>query len=349
MAFFAITKEKIATVCHHPNADKLDLCTLEGMLFQFVTGKDTYKVGDEVLYFPVDSILPVDVQQLLGVEGKLSGKDRNRIRTVKLRGEISQGIVCPYKDALEKYPELPQVMNNSNISTYLGITKYEPEEQLTKSARLVGLPSFLSKYDIEGADRYPPVLDELRKNDVFITEKLEGSNFSISLDKDQLSVNQRNHSIVEIEGYTHSFWDVVRAFDMEKWLVPLQVDLDTHQITLYGEFIGPGMQGNIYKLNKHEVRFFDIKTNKGWLSAQEFHFWCDKLGIPTVPLLHEGKLDDFLNGKTVQEASNGVSKLRDTKREGIVIKPRRENYSTTLGGRLFIKQRSPEYLAKTGN
>ena len=92
MSNFAVTIEKIEEIAPHENADRLELGRVAGMTFQFVVQKDTYKPGDEVIYFPLDSLIPEPLQEDLGVAGYLS---KGRVRTVELRGMISPGLVCP--------------------------------------------------------------------------------------------------------------------------------------------------------------------------------------------------------------------------------------------------------------
>lgn len=130
MAFFAVTLETIRSVVKHPQADRLDLCTLEGMDFQIVTLKDQFNPGERVLYFPLDSILPRALLARLGLEGRLAGAERNRIKTVKLRGEISQGIVARPGDFLTSEQ---QELRAGEITALLGVTKYEPEPMVGKN------------------------------------------------------------------------------------------------------------------------------------------------------------------------------------------------------------------------
>lgn len=98
MSTFAVTIRKLSKVWPHPNADRLDLAQVEGCDYQFVIPKGQYQVGDEVVYFPIDSILPQDVVAKMGLTGKLAGKDRNRIKTVKLRNFVSQGVIAKPPD-----------------------------------------------------------------------------------------------------------------------------------------------------------------------------------------------------------------------------------------------------------
>src|SRR5688572_15591160 len=94
MSTFAVTIERIAEVEMHTNADRLEMAKVASMSYQFVIGKGQFKPGDLVIYFPIDSLLPQNVITAIGLEGKLSGAEKNRVKTVRLRGAISQGVVA---------------------------------------------------------------------------------------------------------------------------------------------------------------------------------------------------------------------------------------------------------------
>lgn len=342
MAFFGVTKEKISKIMDHPNADRLSLAQVESMTFMFVTLKNQFSVGDEVLYLPIDSLLPQEVLEKLNLVGKLSGPKKNRIKTLKLRGVPSQGIVAEVSKFLT-----PEQMNLSSeeITALLGVTKYEPPVQISTSGILTGLPDGYSTYDIQGAERFQSVIDEMMDMEVVITEKVEGTNFSAGKNDSGVFVNQRNNSIVETDEVANSYWEVAR----NSGLLEKVKELNTANIGVYAEFCGPKIQDNIYKLKQHTLFVFDIKENFKWLSFDDFKAKVELLGVQMAPVLFEGKLRDFLNGRTVQEASNGPSVVNpDTLREGIVIKPRIEQQHLELG-RLIIKQRSPQYLAGNDN
>jgi len=368
MAFFGVTIETIMEVAKHPQADRLDICRLEGIDFQFIVGINNYKVGDTILYFPVDSLLPVDLMRKMDLIKKdesgnemfdengvpntmLSGKQKNRIRTVKLRKEISQGLVGNLSliDGLdERTPEA--------ITAFLGVEKYEPESVLIKGAKLVHLPPFLSMYDIEGADRFVEVAQLMMNMNVYITEKLEGMNASFSYvpSDDKFYVNQRNFSIIpdNVE-VTHTFWKVAEEqgiFNLLKQIAnsPMAHALvgNVTDITLYGEMIGPGIQKNIYGLKKHEVRIFDFKLNGHFVGVDFYLAFAQPMANFIVPeLAYDITLEKWLNGQSIKDVSNGKSVLANRSREGIVIKPMLESCHNDIG-RLILKQRSPEYLSK---
>lgn len=344
MAFFGVTRELIGKIYPIEGADRIEMATLQGMDFQFVVAKGEFAPGDSCLYFPVDSILPEALAVKMGLAGKLSGK--NRVKTVRLRGQISQGVVS-------KPTLVPSELRTpEEITNFLGVVKYEPPETLEKDARLTELPREVPYYDIEGADRYPSVVELLMDQPVSITEKLEGSNFSVCVTASgEVAVCSHRKSIIPVEGVEHTWWKVAREsgvidFARKLW----ELNAKVSEVVVYGEVVGPSLQSNIYRLSRHELYIFDIRIAGRWVSSTEFvtlvaNYASDTL--KTVPVLASGiTLRTWLNGKTAQEASNGTSLLFKTRREGVVIKPETEAYIQDFG-RLLIKQRSPEYLARS--
>ena len=388
MAFFGVTIETIETARNHPNADRLDICTLEGMSFQFITGRDSYKTGDQVLYFPIDSLFPMELMEKLGltkekkengkvvldedgnpvIEGTLRGKDHNRLRIVKLRGALSQGLVGdlsllkPMVDAdpdLQKLTvkEIVKKLTTEDITSFLGVEKYDPPPVPCQNGNLHSLPSELTVYDIEGADRFVEASKLLMDLPVCITEKLEGMNFSSTYrpKTEEFFVNQRGYTIIEKPaGERHMFWETswkLNLFEyMKKISEMFEVEKDDNHyfanfdsLTFYGEFLGPGIQKNIYKLKEHTIRFFDVKIDGRFVPVEVKRNILG--GLPMVPILaSDVTLREWLDGRTIQEVSNGKSVLnKDILREGIVITPMVEGEHPSIG-RLILKQRSPDYL-----
>lgn len=354
MAFFGVTVERIGSVNPIPGADRIEVATLQGMDFQFVIAKGQFKPGDVCLYFPVDSLLPIPIQEKLGLVGKLAGKQRNRIKTVKLRGQISQGLVA--SPSLIP-PEMLAKASPEEITAFLGVEKYDPPELIAQDGRLLPLPDGLSIYDIEGADRFVEIAGLLMDRPVFITEKVEGSNFSVLVHPGGAPlVNQRSKTIVPIEGVEHTFWKIARRQKVIDFAQSLAARFGK-PVAVYGEALGPGIQSNIYGLKEHQALLFDIRVGQAWLPAADFvsevtaFYQKEGLPVPLVPLLSRDRtLRQWLaeQGRPLKEASNGTSLLAATAREGIVIRPMVEE-SVPEFGRLIIKQRSPEYLARSEN
>lgn len=360
MAIFKVELTKITKVWNHPNADRLDLAVVNGIDLQFVIGRDSFKVGDDVVYFPIDSVLPQDLIDHLGLTGKLSGRDKNKIRTVRLREEISQGFVCSLvtitdfvaKHRSHSWKTIGNFFNQNSplvvdYTTTLGVLKYEPEEIPCTWGTLTALPDGIGVYDIEGVERYKEVVNMLMDVPCVISEKTEGSNFAIHIDEqDNITVCQRNHAIKESPDGEHMFWKVARNQGLIQLVIDMKDNLpfEVRTMTLRGEFIGPGVQGNYYNLKEHKVLLFDVKVNGRYTDCDVMEYIC--FGTAKVPYLgYNITLREWLNGKSIIEASNGKSMLVDKLREGIVIKPMVEMHDTKLG-RVILKKRSPEYLAK---
>lgn len=352
MSEFKVDVRKISKVWDHSNADRLSLTSVEGLGFQFVTGKNQFQVGEVVVYFPVDSILPENLIELFGLTGKLSGKEKNRLSTVKLRGEISQGFVAAV-DVLQPLVRFP-IEEGQDLTEALGVTKYDPPPIACHAGNLVKLPAGVESYDIEGCERFPRVVETLMEQHVTITEKVEGQNYGVTVTEDSVIVNQRNHAIEPIEGKTHSLVDITYKMKLDVLANGIREFLRANQVTLRGEYIGPGVQKNIYKLKENTVKLFDVLVDGkyiSWALIKKIIFCLDTDGqwddvlVPEISYMTT--LREWLDGRSIVEASHGNSMLADTLREGIVIKPIDEQTDDSIG-RLIIKQRDPHYLAKNG-
>jgi RNA ligase (TIGR02306 family) len=350
MSKFAVTIERVATVKNHPNADRLDLATVEGMEYQFIVGRNQLEVGNLVVYFPLDAILPESLLEILGLVGKLSGANKNRVKTIKLRQQISQGVIAPASLFFGKLfldDELYKV--GADVTKQLGVIKYNSPVKLCDKANLHPLPDFVGKYDIENAERYQHLVNLLMNRKVYISEKLEGSHWGCCYypKSEKFYVLQRNYRIEPLEDSEHAWIRVANEGQYKEKLKQIVDELDWNLqcITLRGEIVGPGIQGNYYKLDGHQAYAFEIEVNGCALSANTFINFCNQMSISRVPELWFGELGQWLCGDTLQEASNGTSRLVDRPREGIVIKPLIETSISEIG-RLFLKQRSPKYLLK---
>jgi RNA ligase (TIGR02306 family) len=370
MSTFKVSLEIIDTVTKHPNADKLDIATLEGMSFEFVVGRDQYKKGDRVIYFPVDSLMPEDILEAIGLTGKLSGSKKNRIRTIKLRGVFSQGLVAS-PSLLFPTTDFSLIMPGDDLTCLCAVTKYEApqpgEPHIQGAPREKTLPDNVSHYDIEGCDRYKKLVEEMLDWPVLVTEKLEGSHTAITRYPDgKIIVCSRNHALQMPDDLSTCRWHLgCKNSGLFRAINELQNNaFQGKQVTIRGELLGPGVQDNIYKLTDYKVVAFEIEVDGKPLSGQDFLKCCFKVGIDNAPILNNipdswrapqfamfPTLREHLEGKTTAQASNGPSTYRPEQlREGIVIRPWLEEHNclNVRGvGRPILKHRSPEYLTKS--
>lgn len=357
MSVFKVSVETIDKIWDHPNADKLELASVDGMSFQFCIKKESFKVGDKVVYFPVDSLMPQDLIDHFGIGSFLTGPGKNRIRTTRLRGLISQGYVASLDTIRSKYGDdfvekLSSKESEVDLTSALGVTKYEAPELISKAGNLVPLPDGVEKYDIESCQRFNKVFDLLLDQKVLITEKLEGSNLATVISPDGVVTTcQRNFAIVPIDEKEHAWIKASNRFNLPTILKKWQDTLyPNQQIAIRGELCGPSIQGNIYNLPELTIFAFDIKVNGKYVDVDTMIKLCTDEHIPIVPILaHDVVLRDWLDGSTVTDKSSGPSLLKvDTLREGIVIKPMQEQWNDYIG-RMILKMRDPIYLDKTKN
>jgi RNA ligase (TIGR02306 family) len=345
---FGVFIENIESITNHPNADRLEIAQLAGITYPFIIAKGSFKPGDLVLYFPVDAVLPEPLLEKIGLKGKLAGKTKNRVKTIRLRGCISQGVVAS-PGVLPA--DVVNISAGQDFAPVLGVVKYEPEEHVSGGANasainLCPLPSGVSKYDIENCERCRDPLARLMDAPVMITEKLEGSHIALTRFPDGKTVLCTRRTSLDAEGET--YWHVgarnSRLYETIEMVYDRYPDC---QVTLRGELLGPAIQGNIYGLKGLMVMLFEIEVNGTPVDADVFLEISAVIPTDTAPLLAPaGKtLRDWMGTHTdIRIASNGKSVIGDTLREGIVIKPMTEEYDRHIG-RLFLKQRSPEYLA----
>jgi len=138
-----------------------------------------------------------------------SARLQNRVKTVKLRGNISQGVVAEIDVLANIFPDIDfgALQVGDDLTERLGVTKYEPPIVPSRHGNLARLPDMVSAYDIESAQNYADILHEyLMDAPVFITEKVEGSNWWATINADgQIRVGQRNYEIIDVVDYAHDW------------------------------------------------------------------------------------------------------------------------------------------------
>ena len=353
MAFFGVTRQIIKSVQPIPDADRIELATLEKVDFEFVIVKGAFKPGDACLYIPIDSILPSALLVQLGLVGKLAGPEKNRLKTACLRGQISQGLVVPLTTAPEELHGDPK-----KLTDYLGVTKWDPPMNDTKDAILYPLSDGLSEYDIESAQRYQDVLELLMDRPVCITERLEGENACCRAVQNNCQVACRSNIVVEKPDVFNRYWKAVRTNftgQDDDNLLTFATRYAHHcgkATTVYFELLGPGTgagdKKNYYRFEEHTFRIFDIRTDFQWLNPDELQdalIWGRIWSFRVPVVAWNMTLRQWLGGRSLKEAADGDSLIYPGKlREGIVVRPMAEDKVAGFG-RLQIKQHSLRYLA----
>jgi RNA ligase (TIGR02306 family) len=298
-------------------ADMIELATVGG--WNIVVAKNVgHKVGDHVVYCEIDSFLPIKEEfEFLRKSSykKMGDQEGFRLKTIKLRGQVSQGLILP----MSVFGDFGwTAYEGLDVTNRLGIVKYEPPIPAELSGKVKGgFPSFLRKTDEERVQNLVKEYGEYKltsAHQFYMTEKLDGSSATFYMNQGEFGVCSRNLELLETEGNT--FWKVARELDLENKLK------DKGNICLQGELIGEGIQGNPYKIKGQTVHFFngfDIdKQTK--LGINEFLILLDEIGLTSVPILDVAMLlPDTVTG--MLELAEGKSRLNDkTEREGVVVR-----------------------------
>jgi len=333
MAELKVPVVQIDEIKPHPDPDatKIELAIVGG--WQTVVPKGKHKIGDIVLYVPVDAVIPQHISDMWGVTKYLSN---GRVRAAKLRGAISYGFIVQleYIDPISKVP--PQL--GEDLANTFGITKYEPPITYAEGNFEADHPLFHKYTNIEQFQNYPDALQE--GEEVVITEKIHGTNARVGLvsDEDDLfligshnrQVKQGQNSKYEFPLYMSCVTDLLDS----GWA--------TKSVILFGEIYGSGVQNpTTYGLANGEIEFraFDISLDGQYVHWTEFQRVCHRYSVPTVPALYVGPFDpDLLSkisgGKTVVSG--------DHMREGVVVKPTTERRDPAIG-RVVLKRVSDDW------
>lgn len=340
--------QKIYNIRDIPGADKIQVANVLG--WTVVVEKNKFKDQDKVIYCEVDSILPEEP------EYEFLRPRHFRIRTIRLRQTISQGICFPLS-LLEgkKYPDdtrdnpIYEFDEGRDVTPLLGVKLYQPPIPAQIAGLVKGpFPSFLSRTDETRVQVLQDVLTRYKGTPCFITEKLDGSSVSYFLRSGEFGVCSRNLELKETED--NALWKWARENKVEEKLRSVGKDM-----AIQGEFFGHGIQKNPLEIEGNKVLFFnafDIQAYK-YLDYLDFISFFAKIELETVPLIAtEFDLEDNID--FLVKIATKKSQLNPKKwAEGIVIRPLKEitdmQMATGFGnGRVSFKCLNPEYLLAGG-
>ncbi|MEV6398788.1 RNA ligase (ATP) [Streptomyces sp. NPDC051907] len=351
MSTLRVTAEQL-TIHAHPNADVLELAQVG--LYRAVVAKGAYRSGDVALYIPEQSVLPAELVEELGLTGRLSGKASNRVKAVRLRGELSQGLVCRPK-ALADVDLAQAAADGTDFAELLAITKWSPPIPPTMSGDVEAAPDLLPWVDIENIQRYPTIFEP--GEPVVLTEKLHGSacllTYSVA-DGGRVQVSSKgfgSKGLALQEDPRNLYWRAIHGHGVGEVAARLAEKLGARRVGVFGEVFGAGVQDLGYGANARSedlgYAVFDVSAEIDgevrWLDAAELL----EGELPLAPRLYEGPydIDKVLELATGRETVSGRELHL---REGVVIRSTTERYSPVVGGRAIAKAVSPAYLTRKG-
>jgi RNA ligase (TIGR02306 family) len=310
-----------------------------------VVKKGDFKEDDLVVYFEIDSFLPIKPEYEFLRENCYKkfedGREGFRIKTRRMRGQISQGLVMQLSILPTKQYEV-----NQDVTEMLGVVKYEPPMPKCLMGLAKGkFPTYVPKTDETRVQLLQDVLNRHAGLDCYVTEKIDGSSVTYFIRSGIFGVASRNLELKEGE---NAYWKWAKDHCVEDKLRTLECN-----IAIQGEIHGVGINGNPLQLSSIDVRFFNafyIDTCK-YLSFSDFTELITQLGFKTVPILNV-KFKLVNNVEILVKESIGKSAINPKVwREGIVIRPIEEIMDMGMvlsgfgnNGRLSFKVINPEYL-----
>jgi RNA ligase (TIGR02306 family) len=324
MSEFYVRVVEIEKVINHPNADRLDICTVLGD-YPVIAKRDEYRVGDKAVYLSVDTLVPLnDERWQFLVNPNKSKKEYERIKAKRLRGVFSMGILTPSYSSWEV---------GQDVQELLGIKKWEPEVERESTGGLSVVGPNVPIYDLEGLRKYKSVLTQ--GEEIILTEKIHGANSRYLLDKDG-KFWAGSHRQFKKEDPNNMWWKIVEKYNLKEKLAKYP------GYAFYGEVYGNVQKDFPYDNEKGEVSFrlFDIWLGHTWMDYDEVVKIASELSLDMVPQLYRGPWsEDLLN------LAEGNSTLGNHVREGFVLQTAKERWHERAG-RLKLKMVGCDYLLR---
>jgi RNA ligase (TIGR02306 family) len=345
---FAVTAERLV-ILPHTNADALELAQVGG--FRAVVGKGAYKTGDYAFYIPEAALLPEALAVELGLAGRLAGPAGNRVKAIRLRGELSQGIVCR-PAALAGVDMAQAAACRTDFAPSLGVVKWVPEVPGSLAGLMAPAPDLVPWIDIENIKRFPDMFAP--GEPVTASEKAHGSCAILVLAPDgQLLVSSKGFGgkrLSILPDDANLYWRAVRVHGLADKIAVLAARLGARHLGLFGEVYGAGVQDLHYGVgsrNEPGYACFDAYIADGagrWVGQDELRAAAAAAGIAMMPELYRGPY----NPAAIWAVASGPTVLgRGTNiREGVVVRPLVERADRASGGRVIAKFVSDAYLLR---
>jgi hypothetical protein len=353
------TIRKISNIKPIPGADKIECLIIDG--WEVVGKKGDYAIGDMCIYIEIDSIVP-DIPYFDFM------KDRKfRVRTIKLRKQISQGLAVPINEETNKV-----LLKNKgfelgdDVSDLIGVTKWVPPHERVRVSRMpknVGLlrrirlsfrdlfkpptfPRWIKKTD---EDRIQNISDTMLQNwndqdnaEYIITEKLDGCSATYFIESGLFGWNfgvcSRNRWLRQ-EDDSH-WWKIAKQYDLKYKLKDLCITYGFRKLCIQGEIIGEGVGNgsgkNLYDIKGVDFYVFNMFTSIGKVWYDHKNKLCEMRDIKVVPEIWRGP--NIPNRETIMFLCNRKSELKDVMAEGIVLRDYKD--------KRYFKAINPEFLLK---
>lgn len=298
------------------DADNIELAVIDG--WQSVVRKNEFKAGQRIIYCEIDSLLPTKPEYEF-LRKSCYYKDHLdqewfRLKTIRLRGEYSQGLILPclFTDPV-----------GTDLTDRLGIEKYEPPIPAQLAGLIEGqFPFFIKKTDEERIQNLIDEFENFNGKFFYISEKLDGTSATFYWINKSIGKFQSNHFGVcsrnlELKNTEeNTYWNISRKYHLEEKLRSLNKN-----IAIQGEICGPGIQKNYYNLKEHMFFIFNIYDidNNIYLKKTEVEDICNDFNLDMVPFYSTLTFNNITLEDLLNMASEKSFICTSKEREGLVF------------------------------
>ena len=346
-----VTLQIIKDVQPIEGADFIEYVSFEDIDWKCVALKGEFKKGDQAIYFEIDSFLPIEPEfEFLRKSSykKMGTKEGFRLKTIKLKGHISQGLALPL-NKLEKFIKGKKLEEGVDLSSIFNVTKYEPPIEIKMGKKVRTFPSFIQRTDQERIQTFYKKIKKIAQElnikleDIEFEEslKLDGMSMTVYATEDKIGVCSRNQ---EIEDKHSTLWKVAKKQKIIDTLISLREK--GYSLAFQGELLGPKIQGNREGLTDYSFFLFDIfdikKGRKLTVNEKEELLKKENIDIQQCPVYRKVKIfKEFDNVEDLLLHAEGKS-LNNNVREGLVYK----SCELINGEQLSFKVISNKFLLK---
>jgi RNA ligase (TIGR02306 family) len=335
------------------DADRIEVAKIGG--WNVIVKKGEFKEGDLCVYCEIDCLLPEKP------EFEFLRSKHFRIKTIKMKNQLSQGIIFPLCILGNKCNDFKV---GTEVTEQLGIKKYEApiSPQLMGMAKGNFPTHIIPKTDEERIQNCLGVLDELKGKLCYITQKEDGTSFT-AYHNVEVDMNPEDPGLKEVFGVcsrnlelknesfpgsdVNVYWKIAKQYDIENKLKDYYHNYGVN-LAIQGEICGDGINKNPLGLsrNTQQLHIFNIWNidEQKYLDYELIETVCSELGIPMVETIYFGRFNFTL--EELLKMAEGKYTGTNNEREGIVIRPDFETFSETLQGRLSFKVINNLYLLK---
>ena len=335
------TVERIMDIKSASNSDNLEIAYIKG--WQVVIRKKEFNINDLVAYFEIDSLIPrTSITSFLFKDKKEDVSDA-RLKTAKLRGNLSQGLALSLSQIETFYKEMTGqdfdkslFTEGTDLTEILNIKKYEPpvpeEEGAKSSSRVWEIP----KTDEERYQSNPDLVEELKGKEYYASVKLDGTSTTVILnynENEELEVNVCGRNTCYTENPNNKYWAAAMKYGMKEKILDYY-NKTGKRLAFQGELIGPKIQGNKMGLSENDLYIFNVYVAEGKLPYEKCDLdtalsICKELELKFVPIeltgVFEYNIDDlqsltelpynkyFPNAKPSQNIEGLVFRSKDMK------------------------------------